>query len=355
MFEDRTFENILNEMLAMAPAGTDTRQGSVYYDMVAPAAFKIAKLYSDLDITIELTSIDTAEGIYLDEKCKEHGIERLPATANVRNATFVGGAVAANQRFFADNQYFITKYDDNGNIIVVAETPGEAPNNIPVGTSLVPVVTIPGLTEATLGETITPGSEMESDENLRRRLREKIAGPAANGNKQHYKSWCESIAGVGLARIDPLWAGANTVRGILIDTEGLPASQSIIDEVQEYIDPGSTGLGEGVANIGAIFTAVAAQAFPIDVSFNAQLETGTTVESVIQEATEAITAYFKELSLSNTENTSTLVRISAIANVIYELSGVIDYTNLTINGGTANISVPYTAVPVLGVVTVEQL
>lgn len=355
MFEDRTFENILAEMLAMAPEGTDTRQGSVFYDHVAPAAFKIAKLYSDLSITIELTSIDTAEGIYLDEKCKEHGIERIPATANVRNATFVGAEVTANQRFFASNQYFITQYDDEGNIVVVAETPGEAPNSIPAGTALVPVVTIPGLTEATLGETITPGSEEESDDNLRRRLQEKIAGPAANGNKQHYKTWCEEVAGVKLARIDPLWAGPNTVRGILIDNEGLPVSQGVVDEVQNYIDPGSTGLGEGVANIGAIFTAVAAEEYIINVSFSAQLDAGVSVESVIQEATEEIKAYLKEISLANQENTSTLVRLSAIANVIYSLSGVIDYTDLTINDGTANISVPYTAVPVLGVVSVEQL
>lgn len=354
MFEDRTFENILNEMLAMAPAGTDTRQGSVFYDMVAPAAFIISRYYSELAISIELTSMDTVEGTYLDEKCKEHAIYRLPATPSIRNATFVGGSVVANQRFFAEQQYFITKYDVDGNLIVVAETPGEVANNIPSGTSLVPVNTISGLTEATLGDIITPGSEAENDENLRRRFREKIAGPATNGNKQHYKSWCESVAGIGLARIDPLWNGANTVRGILIDTEGLPASQSVVDEVQEYIDPGSTGLGEGVANIGAIFTAAAAQEFTIDISFDAQVE-GVSIENVKQSASAEIKAYFKEVVLGSKEKEPMIIRAAAIANVIYDIEGLVDYANLTINGGTANISVPYTHVPVLGVMSVEQI
>lgn len=355
MFEEKTFENILNEMLAMAPAGTDTRQGSVFYDMVAPTAFIISRYYTELDITIELTSMDTVEGVYLDEKCKEHAIYRLPATPNIRSATFVGASVPANRRFFSEGQYFVTQSDENGSIILVAETPGEAANSIPVGSTLVPVNTINGLTSATIGATITPGSEAESDENLRRRLREKIAGAAANGNRQHYKSWCESVAGVGVARIDPLWAGPNTVRGILINTDGAPASQSIVDTVQNYIDPGSTGLGEGVANIGAIFTAMAAQPFSIDVSFQSQLTPDVTVESVTQEAIQAITAYFKEVSLASRENTPMLIRTSAIANVIYELNGVMDYSNLTINAGTANISVPFTNVPVLGVVTVEQI
>lgn len=355
MFEHRTFENILNEMLAMAPTGTDTRQGSIFYDHVAPTAFMISRYYAELDITIELISIDTAEGIYLDEKAKEHGLYRLPATANIRNATFTGVTVAANRRFFAEGQYFVTKHDVDGTIIVVAETPGEAANIIPAGTALVPVNTIQGLTAATLGETITPGSEVENDDNLRRRLREKIAGPAANGNRQHYKTWCEEIAGVKLARIDPLWEGANTVRGILIDTEGLPASQTIVDAVQEYIDPGSTGLGEGVANIGAYFTAVAAQAFSIDVSFDAQLAPGATIEGAVQETADALAAYYKDISLKSMGNTPMFVRVSAIANVIYELESVIDYTNLMINGGTANIIVPFTDVPVLGVVTVGQI
>ncbi|TCX51919.1 MULTISPECIES: baseplate J/gp47 family protein [unclassified Dehalobacter] len=352
MFEDRTYENILNEMLDLAPASVDTRQGSVFYDMMAPAALMLARYYTELNTTIELVFLDTAAGAYLEEKCREHAVYRLPATPNVRSVTFTGASVAANQRFFAEGQYFVTKYDEDAILVVEAETPGVAANVISAGTALVPVNTIPGLTAATLGATITPGSEAESDDNLRRRLREKIAGPAANGNKQHYKTWCEEISGVGLARIDPLWNGNNTVKGILIDTEGLPVSSSIVDEVQDYIDPGGTGMGEGVANIGCHFTAVAASAYTINIAFDAQLAPGTTAEDIEVSAAAAIAAYFKEVSLASTDNSAMIIRTAAIANAIYDLAGLVDYANLTINGGTANISVPYTDVPVVGVVNV---
>ena len=355
MFEDRTYENILNEMLDSAPAGVDTRQGSVFYDMAAPAALMLARYYTELNITIELVFLDTAAGTYLEEKCREHSVYRLPATPNVRSVTFSGASVAANQRFFADGQYFVTKYDEDANLVVEAEIPGEAGNVIPAGTALVPVNTILGLTAATLGATITPGSEAESDDNLRRRLREKIAGPATNGNKQHYKTWCEGIAGVGQARIDPLWNGVNTVKGILINTEGMPVSSSIVDEVQTYIDPGGTGLGEGVANIGCHFTAVAASAYTINIAFGAQLTSGTTAEDIEESAAAAITAYFKEVALASTGNSAMIIRTAAIANAIYDLAGLVDYANLTINEDTANISVPYTHVPVVGVVTVGEI
>ena len=49
MFEDRTYEKLMEETLAMAPAGIDTRQGSIFYDAIAAIINKIAKLYTDLD------------------------------------------------------------------------------------------------------------------------------------------------------------------------------------------------------------------------------------------------------------------------------------------------------------------
>ncbi len=355
MFEDRTFENILNEMIELAPADIDTRQGSVFHDHAIPAALMIARYYTELNATIELISLDTATGPYLIEKGREHGVYHLPATPNVRSVTFTGVSVAANKRFFAEGQFFVTEYDDDGNIVVAAEIPGEAANIIPAGTPLVPFDDISGLTGATLGETITPGSEAESDDNMRRRLREKIAGPAANGNRQHYKTWCESIAGVGLARIDPLWNGDNTVKGILIDTEGLPVSSTIVDKVQAYIDPGGTGLGDGVANIGAKFTAAAAGEYAINIAFEAQLEAGTDPEDFTERTTAAIVAYFRAVAMGSTDNTSMIIRTAAIANAIFDLDGLVDYANLTINEGTANISVPYTHVPVVGVVDIEQV
>jgi uncharacterized phage protein gp47/JayE len=353
LFEDRTYENILQEFLDMAPPDIDTRQGSVYYDAVAPAAFKLAKFYADLQMTFELVFIDSTEGEFLTEKAKEHGVERLPAKPAKRRVTFEGVIPNTGERFFAEQQYFVLKNDDEIGLYVEAEEPGESANNIPIGTKLVPLNNIFGLTSSTLGEVIEPGTEEESDDDLKRRLREKIAGPAENGNKQHYKTWCEEVVGVGRARIFPLWDGPNTVKGVLVDTQGLPASQTVVDSVQEYVDPGAQGLGEGVANLGAKFTAVAANTYNIDIYFQAVAKQGATLDDVKNEAIEAFTEYFKDITLNTPEGEDMIIRVSAIGNIIYELASVLDYSNLTINGGTANIQIDIESVPVLGVVTVE--
>ena len=74
MFEDRTYENILEEVLDDAPAGIDTRQGSIFYDAVSGACFKIASLYADIQTAFDLVFITTAVDEYLDQKGAEYGI-----------------------------------------------------------------------------------------------------------------------------------------------------------------------------------------------------------------------------------------------------------------------------------------
>lgn len=196
--------------------------------------------------------------------------------------------------------------------------------------------------------------KQEYDGSVRKRVQEKIAGPAENGNRQHYKTWCESISGVGRARIIPLWAGENTVKGVLIDTEGGPASDAVVQRVQEYIDPGGTGLGEGQANIGAHFTAVAATAKKVDISFSVTLAKGGNLATVKDAAQTALKAQVKNINLSANDGETPTLRISTVGNTIYGLTGVLDYENLRFNGQTSNVETGTEEVFVLGEVNVSE-
>ena len=53
------------------------------------------------------------------------------------------------------------------------------------------------------------------------------------------------------------------------------------------------GLGEGVANLGAHFTAAAATPLTVSISFSAEIASGATKDAVRQEATTAIAEDFK--------------------------------------------------------------
>ena len=210
---------------------------------------------------------------------------------------------------------------------------------------------------------------------------EKIAGPAENGNRQHYKTWAESISGVGRARIIPLFAGPNTVMAVVIDTKGMPASQTVLDRVQEHIDPISNGLmvdigpeglpverpavaaegdivvvgnglGDGKANIGAHFAAVAPSAVAIDVEFSAELAHGVSSNQIIDDVKRGIGEYFLDLNLNNPERMPLVVRLSRISSILHNCDGLIDYANLTLNG-SGNIGLTDRQVAVLGEVKIN--
>lgn len=82
---------------------------------------------------------------------------------------------------------------------------------------------------------------------------------------------------------------------------------------------------------------------------------GTTLDEVKLSIEEAVTEYLKKIVFASKEKNDVVVRIASIANIIYDLGNVIDYDNLTINSNTVNVTVSFTSVPTLGVVTVVQI
>lgn len=353
MFEAQTYENVLADVLSRAPEGIDLRQGSIFFDAVSGICFKIAKYYADLEQVFNMVFLPTAVGDYLTTLGEQYAVYRRDASPAKYKASFEGAMPEPGTRFFADGHYFTLVDDSENGLYLEAEESGIGANDIPPGTPVVPVDNVPGLTSASISSSLEPGTDEEEDESLRQRIQEKLAGPAENGNVQHYKTWCESITGVGRARIIPLWNGENTVKAVLIDTEGKPASAEVVERVQEYVDPGGTGLGYGQANIGAHFTAVAATPVTVTVSFGVVLSRGGSIPEVKAAAEKALADYFKDANLNTPESEAITLRVNAVGNILYSLSGVLDYTDLKFNGKASNIELETEEVLSLGEVTVS--
>lgn len=74
MFEDQTFEDIMERMLNSISADIDTREGSVIYNALAPAAAELAKSYIWLDTVLELVFSDTAQGEFWTGALRKRGL-----------------------------------------------------------------------------------------------------------------------------------------------------------------------------------------------------------------------------------------------------------------------------------------
>lgn len=353
MFEDKTYENLMAEALQAAPSGTDTRQGSVFYDAVAGICIEIAQFYANLDEVLTLTWLGTAPGEYLDRKGLDYGIERRGAESAVYAFSYTGTRPSPGTRFFAGSEFFAL-IEEDGLLRLRAEEAGESANGIPEGTAAIPAQTSPGLTSAAFGAIVRSGADAEDDESYRARMIGRISAPAENGNAAHYKKWCEECAGIGRARIFPLWDGENTVLARLIGTDGLPAAPDVVAAVQAYIDPDASGLGEGTANIGAYFTAAAAEEKMVNVSFTAARAPGVTAQALRTRAETALRGYFRNIATDIGSGSGAVVRMSDIGMLIYGLSGVIDYTDLRLNGSAGNVLIGAHEVPVLGEVLINE-
>ena len=108
MYEDMTFENIMDRCLDRVSSSIDKREGSVVYDAIAPAAAELAIMYIELAYLMDRAFPDTESGDDLTKKVRERSIFRTPATAAIRKGYFEDGNGAAmdvpiGTRFSGDN------------------------------------------------------------------------------------------------------------------------------------------------------------------------------------------------------------------------------------------------------------
>lgn len=80
MYENITYEDILQRMLDRVPNNMDKREGSIIYDALAPAAIELQLMYIELDVIMNESFADTASREYLIKRASERGITPEPAT-----------------------------------------------------------------------------------------------------------------------------------------------------------------------------------------------------------------------------------------------------------------------------------
>ncbi len=353
MFEEYTeeyFQDMAEEM--GEELGVDTRPGSIYMDAAMGHIIRTAKFYEDLSTIFEMLNIDTCVGEVLDAKCSEFAITRKQATHAYYNFStdYTGNMEEIlGTRFYCNDVYFVVACIDE-NYYMMAEEGGAEFNDIP-SQKLDDVDYTDGLDEAILLDLAIEGTEEESDEALRNRLRNKIIDQPGGGNKAQYKHWCESFKGVGKAVIVPLGRGENTVEAVIISENGTKPAESLIDEIQNYIDPGSEGLGEGVADIGCKFYAKACTELQINVSCNVVLANGYTKDTALVAIKQLLRDYLKSVSMKEEDN---IVRYMQIASLLISCPAVTDIDNLLVNGAETNIEISQYSVGVLGEVNIDE-
>lgn len=374
-FTQDTYQNLRQEMLDRVPDTYDKRDTAPIPTAISPAAYALAGFYLSLDQVQRAAFIQTAVGESLDMLAVIGGLTRYPASAAVRLGVF-NASVPIGARFSTINgtnsiNFAVTAAatvsepeEDFTYYQLTAETAGTIGNEY-TG-PILPITTIPGLTSAQITDILVPGDDTETDDAFRERLIEALNNRPFGGNIADYRQNVLAIDGVGGVQVYPTWNGGGTVKLSVLGADFLPASPTLVENVQNAIDPPpNQGLGLGLAPIGAKVTVAAPTELTVNVSATLMLAAGYAIGQVQEPVEQAIEAYLLSVRQEWDTNTSSTavsyaadVYVARITAAIVGVTGVVNATNVQLNGGTADLILTETGetqqVPVIGTVTLSE-
>jgi uncharacterized phage protein gp47/JayE len=338
----KTFDDFMQEMLNNIPDNlknqVDIREGSIIYTALAPVAAQLVEQQFYADNIQDATMPDTALGDDLTRRCAEHGVNRYAATNAIRKGAFTdesGGPmdVPIGTKFGADSiAYTVINKISSGIYRLQCQQAGVVGNSY-FGV-LLPIDNIAGLGTATLSEVLTAGEEEESDDELRTRFYKEINEQPFGGNVADYEQQILKIPGVGAVKVFPTPNDeGGKVQCVIVAPENKPASESLIQAVQNVIDPEPHGQGYGIAPIGHCVTISTVTEFPVNISVSLALETGVDIAGIQAPVETTVQKYLESLAFSDS-----IIRTARVEAAILAVSGVADVSNTLLNGNAGNIT-----------------
>ena len=344
---DSTEQILIENMLGNIDGTYDKSEGTFFYDVIAPAAIEMSKLYKEAGSILDKGFADTASAKDLDRIVSQFGINRKQATKSTGYVTVTGlngSKVFPGEKAASDNVSFIflenkTIENNTCDVLVECETYG-SDGNVPAGAVKHFPKTLQGLQSVTNKEAFTNGYDEETDDELRERYYMKVRTPATSGNVYHYKQWCLEVTGVGGCRVFPLWNGNGTVKCVIMNSNKKTADESLIKDVKDHIEENRP--------IGADVTVTSVVEKVINLKVKLSIENGYSIDFIKENIQKNIDDFFEGTALKND-----YISYAKIGSIILDCEGVQDYSNLLLNDKTENIDINEEEVCILGGVEFE--
>ena len=362
--QDEDSKTIHNRMMESLPMDIDRTEGGFPYDLTMPSALEKSELVGyHLNETIKLMFPIWAYGEWLDLHAKTRGLERKPPNKGSGSVLVKGlpGTVIPGGFLFAVPATMSNPSVDFalvGGATIGAEGECTAEimaveagvkGNVSAGSISMMVQPLAGILSGNNPEGITGGTPEETDDELRQRIAEvdEAAEALHVGSDSDYLRWAKEIPGVGTAIIVAEHSGPGTVKVVVIDSNGQPANESIIEKVYENImspaDP-----QKRKAPIGALVTVTAPVEKQLDYTFDLSLKPGAEKEAVVEQFKTNLLDYYKDATAGK------LIIYNKVAAILANTEGVFDFSHLYINGVQENITLADDEYPTTGQVEAES-
>lgn len=383
-------EEIHRRMLDSLPQGIDKSEGNIPWDFTRPPALEKAEMVEfTLNETVKLMFPQWSYGKWLDphgEKvnCIRRAANRASGALSVTGTK--GTVIPAGYQFATPAELTSSvlfeaiesvsldgEPDSKGQVtrqVPIRALDGGLTGNVAEDAVKLMVKPMSGIAYVTNPEAITGGAEAESDADYLIRILDAMRnGSSMTGCVADYIRWGKEVPAVGQVIVDPEWPDpglpeqfhyldrlgrercAGAVRLIIVDSSGLPANKQILDAVYIHIAGDGPEDIKRLMPIGAHLTVIAPEGLTVNIAAEVQLEEGADVEAVKERFRKNLAGYWLTVGQEAVDDEIGhlgYIRWVQVGAVLAKTLGVIDYTGLTVNGGTVNIPVEHVQYPVTG-------
>lgn len=340
-------DQIQERMMGNLPADISDMEGDFPYDFTMPTAIEISQLVQfNLVRCLMVAFPEYSWGDWMDLHGAEAGVTRkeaVAATGTVSVTAAYGTVLAAGTVFAvpATDQMEAVEFqtlrtvtfaeNETMDLAVEAVTPGVS-GNVPANTITIMASPINGVTAITNSEKTSGGAEEENDEDYYERIHAEFQDSQFYvANDADYIKWAKEVPGIGDCIVEPAVEGPGTVGLILVDSNGQPASSTLVTAVYNHIvspDDRSkrllpTGSSKLIVKSATVKT--------VDFACTGLVLDGVGLDDVISTFKTEMMAVYSAAKETN------ILRYNSARTVLSTITGVSDFIDFTMDGKRENI------------------
>lgn len=342
-------EEIHQRMMNALPEDIDDMPGGFPWDFTFPTALIASQLLNfQLPRTLMLMYPQYAWGEWLDLHGVQAGVYRKTAGKAAGKIKIEGEAgtvipegfvVCTEATADAPSLAYRTEKEaligEEGHveIPILAEAAGTA-HNVRSGTIRLSLKSWKGITGIENPEPVTGGTEQETDEAYRTRILEAFAGKDVSyiGNDTDYIRWAKEVTGIGDCIVIPAWNGPGTVKLVLIDSNGAPANEHLLQEVYEHIVSPADRSKRLLPTACADLTVTAASTVQVTYQCHGlKFDHTTDLEQIKKDFCELLKPVYTEAKQEG------ILRYNQVRPVVTDIPGVEDFDTFLMQGAMENI------------------
>ena len=327
MFENKTFDNLMNEMLADFPVNIRTDEGSLVYNSLAKQAIQLENAYINLSYLYDNLLASTMTLDVLKIFGEERGVYYKEATPAIIKVIFVRSVVnqditvpIGTQLYYKDLVYTVVEQIDINYYKLECNTAGLEGNIYNVELSMVDFTE--NFATAYVTEILIAGAAAETEEHYRKRVIDALKVSGFSGNKKAYKDKINEYDGIGGCKVGRRNPESGYIDITIIGSDFNVPSNDLINTIQTDIDPTQDGEGDGWCPMCHKVNIQPVRSFGLEFKFTIDLEDGYEVDDVQNDISKAIETFIYDTNKEWANKDYLTIYITTFETYIKNVLGV---------------------------------